>query len=118
MSATPAARPTTQRSGVEHRVLLDRAHLTIETPNFRSGRVDRGDPDHQSVILFGDAPRNFHVTAILERQVPYIWIGIDADPLDLRAPRTPFAVLSSNRLRELAVDVLRCYPAERKGGAR
>jgi hypothetical protein len=107
-----------RRVVAEQRVLLDRARLTIEVPNHKAGRADLHDRDDKDGnMLSGAAPRDFHVHATIERDSPFLWIGIDADPVgDDITQRTCFAVISGDELKRLAEDVLRCIPATKGGG--
>lgn len=101
----------------EQRALLNRRMLTTTRPSFAI--VGGHDCEHPTdkVQLLASAPTHFFVDAVLERDAPFLWIGINSDD-DPTVTRTCWAIIGGDTLRTLAADILRFYPPEKNGGAR
>jgi hypothetical protein len=72
---------------------------------------DAGDSD---VSLYDRAPLRFTVSAVLQREDSYLWIGIHGDPNE------PLAIIKGDALRALVTDFLKHFnaPLFTDGGAR
>jgi hypothetical protein len=72
----------------------------------------RGDRENADTCVMAAAPAGFHVSAVLQPEHPYLWIGIAA-PDTLKA-RICYATISGEALRDLAVEILRYVPPPKK----
>jgi hypothetical protein len=108
------ARRSQRRPPVKRLPLLDRGKVAWQdrTGTWHGNRLN-GD-----ISVHADAPANFHVTAIMQPEHPYLWIGIDPDPQneDPHTPLVPFATIADKALEDLARAVLRYVP--KKGRTR
>lgn len=94
-------------------VLLDRSTIAWQDSSTGTWHGNRTNAD---VCLMAHAPAGFDITAVLQPDRPYLWVGIAAP--DTHAARVCYATISGRALRELAEQVLQYFQATKKRGER